>query len=79
MIKALHSSMQLILTQACQINKKDIAADELLPLFIYAVCFMDVAHLHQHIAFMENFASDYEKMTELGYCLTTFQGTTFTL
>ena len=54
---------------------KGIAADDILPAFIWVVSRADVASPNLHAVFMDAFSANTDKMGEFGYCLTSYHGT----
>ena len=53
----------------------DLGADDLFPLWINVTIQANVSALHSHLHYMDQFSTPEENITQLGYCLTTFQGT----
>ena len=52
----------------------DLGADDLFPIWLYITIHANISRLHSHLCYMEHFGTPEESMTQLGYCLTTFQG-----
>ena len=77
MLMILYHVMECVHTIAHSHEGGDLGADDLFPLWIYITIHADVAELHSHLHYMDQFATPEENITQLGYCLTTFQGESF--
>eukprot|EP00002_Diphylleia_rotans_P035334 TRINITY_DN7698_c0_g1_i1.p1 TRINITY_DN7698_c0_g1~~TRINITY_DN7698_c0_g1_i1.p1 ORF type:complete len:833 (+),score=186.83 TRINITY_DN7698_c0_g1_i1:235-2499(+) len=53
--------------------RRGMGADDFFPIFIYCVVLSDVSTIHRSIGFMKRFSSPNERMSELGYCLTSLE------
>lgn len=70
----LYKTMELIHGMAITAIAGELGADTLFPLYLYVTIHAALPNLHSHLEFMADFAAPEEQMTQLGYCLTTFQG-----
>ena len=74
MLMVLYRTMQMIHETARKRVGGDLGADDLFPVWVYICIHSNFVQLHSYICYMENFSSPEERITQLGYCLTTFQG-----
>jgi len=73
MLMVLYETMEMIHGVAKRVLGGDLGADDLFPVWLYCTIHANLVSVHSHMCFMENFAAPEESMTQLGYCLTTFQ------
>lgn len=77
MLMSLFETTETLTSLAKEKIPGDLGADDIFPLWLYTTIHINMVKLHSHLCFMENFCSPEEGMTQLGYCLTTFQGLFF--
>jgi hypothetical protein len=76
-LSAIHEAMASITSEAtARSGATSVGADEILPLFEYALIHSNLTAVHQAIAFVDVFSIQEEKCAEFGWCLTTLQAAT---
>jgi len=73
MLMVLYRTMEQIHAIAKSNIGGDLGADDLFPIWLYITIHSNVSLIHSHLCYMDHFATPEESMTQLGYCLTTFQ------